>query len=75
MTEIPDSVIHWLLGACVPLGGALFIFLLKRTFTDFENKISNVFTRLEQSLQQTQAHDTKIQLHEQRITVLEKKRR
>lgn len=73
MTDIPDSVIHWVLGGIIPLGGALFLFLLKRTFKDFEDKLASLFLKLEASLKQSQEHDTRIQLIEYRVTEVEKK--
>ncbi len=74
---IPDNVIHWLLAASVPSIGGLFIFLLKRTFKDFEDKVGSLFNKLENSMKEQQAHDTRIQLLEHRVEQLEspKKRR
>jgi hypothetical protein len=60
MPEIPDNMIHWFLGGMVPAGGALFLFLLKRTFHEFEAKIATLFGQLEQSLQLTQDHETRL---------------
>ncbi len=75
MSEIPDSLVHWMLGGLVPLGGGLFIFLLKRTFKEFEDKLASLFGQLEGAIRQTQAHDTKIQLIEHRLTAIESKRK
>ena len=66
MDTVPDSVIHWALGALVPVGGALFLFLLKRTFKDFEDKVGDLFCQMKESLKQQQDHETRLQLLEQR---------
>jgi hypothetical protein len=71
--EVPDSVIHWALGFMVPVGGAFFLFLLKRTFADFEGKISDLFGQMKDSLKAQQDHDTRIQLLDLRVKVLEDK--
>lgn len=72
MNDIPDSVVHWLLGATVPAGGGLFLWLLKRTFNDFEVKIAKLFAHMEKSLTAQQDHDTRIQLMDQRLTFIER---
>ena len=71
-SEVPDSVIHWLLGALVPMGGVFFLFLLKRTFHDFEMKIADLFGQMKESLKDIQRHDTKLQLLDQRVKSLER---
>ena len=70
--DIPAQLANWVPAPLLALG---FWFLLRRTLNNFEAKIEVVFGKLEKSLEQAQEHDTKIQLHEQRITSLEKKRR
>lgn len=75
MSELPDSVIHWILGAMVPAGGGLFLWMLKRTFSDFESKISELFSGLKDSFKAQQDHDTRIQLLEQRLSQVEDQRR
>lgn len=72
MTEIPDSAIHWMLGALVPAGGGLFIFLLKRTFHEFEVKLASLFDKLEKSLESLQDHDKRIDLLALRVKTLER---
>jgi hypothetical protein len=71
--EVPDSVIHWALGFMLPAGGAFFLFLLKRTFSDFEGRISDLFGQMKDSLKAQQDHDTRIQLLDLRVKVLEDK--
>ena len=70
--EIPEALQHWV---PVPLLATGFWWLLKRTFADFERKLSTIFDKLEDRLTQAQEHDTKLQLLEQRVNVLEQKRR
>lgn len=70
--EVPDSVIHWALGFMVPAGGAFFLFLLKRTFSEFEAKISDLFGQMKESLKAQQDHDTRLQLLDLRVRNLER---
>lgn len=60
MSDIPDNVIHWLLAASVPTIGGLFVYLIKRTFLDFEKKIETVFGKLESTIKD--ANDQKLEL-------------
>ncbi len=71
MPEVTDSIIHWVLAAAVPSGGALFLFLLKRTFADFEMKVAKLFSQMEDSLAALAAHDKRIDLLQQRVESLE----
>lgn len=75
MSDVPDSVIHWLLAAAVPSIGALFLYLIKRTFTNFEEKIGEVFGKLEIALKQANEHRTEIEVIKNRLVTLESKRR
>lgn len=70
--EVPEALTHWV---PVPLLAMGFWFLLKRTFKDFESKLSTIFGKLEKQLEQAREHDTKLQLLEQRISTLEKRRK
>ncbi len=71
MPDITDTQVHWILGGGVLSCLSFFMFLLKRTFKDFEDKIGQLFKKLEKSLDQAQAHDTKIAVIEIRLTNLE----
>lgn len=73
--DVPDSVIHWALGFMVPAGGAFFLFLLKRTFSEFESKIAELFGQMKESLKAQQDHDKRIDLLAQRVKSLERERR
>lgn len=70
--EVPEMLQHWV---PVPLLAAGFWWLLKRTFSDFEGKLGAIFGKLEKQLADTQEHDTKLQLLEQRVDVLERRKR
>lgn len=71
MNDIPESVIHYLLAAAIPAGGAFFMFLLKRSFADFETKISTLFTDLKEVIKQGNDHRTEIALIKQSVEKLE----
>ncbi len=66
MPDISDSQIHWALASIIPAGGGFFLFLLKRTFTDFELKIANLFEDMKKSFIQIQDHETRIAVLEDR---------
>ena len=66
MPDVTDSQIHWALASIIPLGGGLFLFLLKRTFHEFELKIATLFEDLKASLVQIQDHETRISVLEDR---------
>lgn len=72
MNNVPDSVIHWLLLAAVPAVGSLFLFLIKRTFTDFEHKIASIFSKLEDTIDRANKQHTDIELIKQRLDGLER---
>lgn len=69
--DIPEGVIHFLLAVAIPSVGTLFLFLLKRTFKDFETKLADLFTSMRDTLKQQQDHDTRIKLLDQRMEQLE----
>lgn len=73
MPDISDAQVHWILGGGIAAGMSMFMFLLKRTFADFEDKIGQLFRKLEKSLDQAQSHDTKIAVIEIRLNNLENK--
>lgn len=75
MGDIPDSVIHWLLASSVPVVGGLFVYLIKRTFHEFETKIATVFAKLEDAINKANNQHTEIELVKQRLDTLERKRR
>lgn len=64
MPDLSDAQVHWALASVIPAGGGLFMFLLKRTFADFEGKVGVLFKQLEDAI--AKGHD-----HEARIKVLE----
>lgn len=66
------EMIQVLAAVLVPAGGGLFIFLLKRTFSDFENKIAKLFAHMEGVLVAQQDQDTRIQLLGQRMAFIER---
>lgn len=68
----PAEVIQWVLSALIPAGGVLFLFLLKRAFSDFEGKISQLFSKMEASLVAQQEHDTRIRLLDLRLENIER---
>lgn len=68
----PTEVIQWVLSAIIPAGGVLFLFLLKRAFSDFETKISQLFAKMEASLIAQQEHDTRIRLLDLRLENIER---
>ncbi len=72
MTELPEMLVHWVPTPILALG---FWWLLRRTFHEFEQKLSNIFGKLETSIEQAQEHDTRLAVVEQRLATLEKRRR
>lgn len=73
MPDVPENVVHWLLGLLVLGAWGLFLFLLKRTFNEFEGKLKKLFEQMEVSMLKSQSHETRLALIEQRLDT--KKRR
>ena len=66
-----EELLHWVAGIAVPAGGMLFLFLLKRTFNDFELKIAKLFSHMEKSLSAQHEHEISIRLFDQRLNQIE----
>jgi hypothetical protein len=74
MESVPDSVVHYIMGLLVLGMAGLFIFLLKRTFKDFEEKVGTLFGKLENTIKDQNEHKSDLRLLEQRVSQLENKR-
>lgn len=72
MSDIPDNVMHWLLAASIPLIGSLFLFLIKRTFSDFEKKIEDVFGKLEKAVDNSNNQNIKLEKLDTRVEAIER---
>lgn len=69
---MPELLGHWVPVPILALG---FWFLLKRTFTDFEKKLADLFKQMADTLSEQQEHDKRIDLLAQRVEQLERRGR
>lgn len=67
MDQLDNNTVHALLAALIPAIGGVFIFLLKRTFSDFETKLATLFSDLKATLDAQNKHETRLQLLEHKV--------